>query len=238
MPEQDSDLEPDYMLQRQRIQFEELGLEEEEGGEGDNEKYLDIEEAKGKLHLWIKEARTIRWIRRSFRKFLMFFREEGGGLVYEQRVKEMCHGNGQSLEITFKHLNQTIPTLALWVVDEPATVLPYLNAVAFEIATGYYKNYENIHAEIYVKIKDLPLLDNLRSLRHKHLNILIKIRGVVTRRSAVFSQLKEIYYSCNKCGDKRGPIYQTNNQEIKLGACKVCQSKGPFLIDHESTVIF
>ena len=63
------ELRREYLRQRQREQFEELGLEEEEGEEGDNERYLDIEEAKGKLHIWIKEPRTVRWIRRSFKKF-------------------------------------------------------------------------------------------------------------------------------------------------------------------------
>ncbi len=227
----------EYLRNRQRDQFEGMGLEEEEGEEGDNERYLDIEEAKGKLHLWIKEPRTVRWIRRNFRKFLLYFRDEKDKhLVYEQRIQEMCHSNKQSLEITYNHLMQTIPTLAIWVADEPGSILPYLNAVAFEISKTYYKNYENIHSEIYVKIKDLPLLDSLRKLRQRHLNILIKFKGVITRRSAVFSQLKEIYYYCNKCGDKRGPIYQNNNQEIKLGTCRGCQSKGPFMIDQESTI--
>lgn len=227
----------EFLRQRQREQFEELGLEEEEGEEGDNEKYLDIEEAKGKLHIWIKEPRTVRWIRRSFKKFLLYFREENDKhLVYEQRIRDMCHQNKQSLEITYNHLMQMTPTLAIWIADEPASIFPYLNAVAFEMAKSYYRNYENIHSEIYVKIKDLPLLDSLRQLRQKHLNILIKFKGVVTRRSAVFSQLKEIYYYCTKCGDKRGPIYQSNDQNVKLGTCKSCQSKGPFMVDQESTI--
>jgi DNA replication licensing factor MCM2 len=54
------------------------------------------------------------------------------------------------------------------------------------------------------------MTENLRDLRQKHLNKLIKIRGVVTRRTAVFSQLKKVYYFC-KCGDRKGPIYQNSN---------------------------
>ena len=222
-------------LQRQR-ELAEQGLDDEED-EADGDRYLDIEEAKGKLHLWIKEPRTIRWIRRHFKRFLLTFRDpEDKHLVYEQRIQDMCHSNKQSLEITYDHLMKTVPTLAIWVADEPASILPYLNAVAFEIATTYYKNYESIHSEIYVKIRDIPLNDSLRKLRQKHLNILIRFRGVVTRRSAVFSQMKEIYYYCPKCGDKRGPIYQNESQDIKLGTCRGCQSRGPFLIDKESTV--
>ena len=46
----------------------EYDLEEEDDKE--DEKYLDVEEAKGKLNIWIKEPRTVRWIARTFRRFL------------------------------------------------------------------------------------------------------------------------------------------------------------------------
>jgi DNA replication licensing factor MCM2 len=43
-------------------------------------------------------------------------------------------------------------------------------------------------------------------LRKMNLNTMIKIRGVVTRRSQVFSQLKKIWFICT-CGEKKGPLY-------------------------------
>jgi len=64
---------------------------------------------------------------------------------------------------------------------------------------------------------------------------MIKIKGVVTRRSAVFSQLKEIYLEC-KCGNRIGPLFQNNNSDIKIGTCPVCQSNGPFMIDYDKTI--
>ena len=39
----------------------------------EEEKFLDIEECRGKLHLWIKEERTRKWIRRTFRRFISTF---------------------------------------------------------------------------------------------------------------------------------------------------------------------
>jgi DNA replication licensing factor MCM2 len=64
-----------------------------------------------------------------------------------------------------------------------------------------------------VRIRDLPVEDKLRDLRQQHLNALIKIRGVVTKRTNVFPQLKESYYRCIHCGDVKGPIYHNNNDE-------------------------
>ena len=41
-----------------------------------------------------------------------------------------------------------------------------------------------------MRIADLPVSDNLRDIRQQHLNALIKVTGVVTRRTSVFPQLK------------------------------------------------
>lgn len=111
----------------------------------------------------------------------------------------MCSSNKQSLEITYIHLTANNPTLAYWIFETPKLILPYLDIVAFELACKYFPGYENIHHEIFVKIKDFPLEEKLRDLRTFHLHTLIKVRGVVTRRYPVYSQLKKIYYLC-RCG--------------------------------------
>lgn len=117
----------------------------------------------------------------------MNFADENSRLVYENRINEMCASNKQSLEVTFIHISKVNPTLAVWIADFPALTIPYLNTVSNEVANHYFPGYENIHSEIYVRIKDLPIEDNLRDLRHSNLNSLIRIKGVVTKRSAVFS---------------------------------------------------
>jgi len=134
----------------------------------------------------------------------------------------MCEENLQSLEINYIDLSKAETVLAYWIADEPSIIIPYLNQVAFEIAEQWYPGYKNIHNEIYVKIKALPIEDTLRDLRKMNLNTMIKIRGVVTRRSQVFSQLKRIHFICNRCGEKKGPIYQNNNDKAYLGNCVVC----------------
>jgi DNA replication licensing factor MCM2 len=47
-----------------------------------------------------------------------------------------------------------------------------------------------------VRIRDLPVEDKLRDLRQIHLNALIKIKGVVTKRTGVFPELQKIFFRC------------------------------------------
>lgn len=46
----------------------------------------------------------------------------------------MCENNCASMEITFIHLAKSVATLGMWVMEEPALVLPFFNQVAFEVA--------------------------------------------------------------------------------------------------------
>ena len=197
---------------------------------------LDYEDPKGKLSKWIQEPRTIRWIRRNFKSFLMDFVDEQGNYIYKQRIREMCSENKQSLEVIYSHLVQANPTIALWVADEPQAIFPYLNEIAFEIVLSQFKSYRNIFQEIYVRVRELPIGDQLRDLRHHHLNKLIRVRGVVTRRTGVHPQLKVMVYFCVKCGEKKGPIFQNSNSNVDVGVCGSCQSKGPFKLSFAETI--
>ncbi|XP_011004331.1 PREDICTED: LOW QUALITY PROTEIN: DNA replication licensing factor MCM2-like [Populus euphratica] len=73
-------------------------------------------------------------------------------------------------------------------------------------------------------------------LRQIHLNTMIRVGGVVTRRSGVFPQLQQVKYDCNKCGAILGPFFQNSYSEVKVGSCPECQSKGPFTVNIEQTI--
>lgn len=84
----------------------------------------------------------------------------------------------------FTDLAAKQPTLAIWLAEEPAHMLPILNTVASEIVQEIYPDYtEQFHQEIFVRISELPVEDKLRELRQVHLNALIKFKGVVTKRT-------------------------------------------------------
>ena len=66
---------------------------------------------------------------------------------------------------------------------------------------------------------------------------MIRVGGVVTRRSGVFPQLQQVKYDCNKCGAILGPFFQNSYSEVKVGSCPECQSKGPFTVNIEQVNI-
>jgi DNA replication licensing factor MCM2 len=98
----------------------------------------------------------------------------------------MCQHNKQSIEVNFGHLSSRQPTLAMWLAEEPAIMLPILNEVANDTVLEVYPDYSNIHDQVFVRVRDLPVEDKLRDLRQVHLNALIKFKGVVTKRTGVF----------------------------------------------------
>lgn len=69
--------------------------------------------------------------------------------------------------------------------------------VCMQLAESHFKHYKNVSQEMKARIVGLPEI-SLRDLRQVHLNVLIKVRGVVTRRTAVFPQLSLAKYNCAK----------------------------------------
>ena len=107
-------------------------------------------------------------------------------------------------------------------------MLQIFDEAAKSVVLSMFKNYDRICKEIHVRISDLPLEEELRSLRQLHLNQLIRTSGVVTASTGVLPQLSIIKYNCNKCSYVLGPFVQNQNQEVKPGTCPECQSQGPF----------
>jgi len=192
---------------------------------------------KGKLGDWIQKENVLRWIKKQFQQFLRSFKEDNEhGNTYEQRIIEMCSENRQSLEVTFQHISSRLPTLAIWIAEQPSILLPVLNEVAYDLVSELYPEYHKIHDEVFVRIKDLPIEDKLRDLRQLQINAMIKIKGVVTKRSGVQPELTRAYYRC-QCGDVKGPIYHTSMNEAAqyLGSCVFCQQRN-YKLDDARTV--
>ncbi len=58
----------------------------------------------------------------------------------------------------------------------------------------------------------------------------MRVSGVVTRRTGVFPQLKQVKYDCSKCGFVLGPYFQAGEREVTPNTCPSCQSHGPFTV--------
>jgi DNA replication licensing factor MCM2 len=117
-------------------------------------------------------------------------------------------------------------------------MLEIFDEVALNAILVYYPSYQRIHSEVHVRISDLPLSSTLRDLRRANLNNLVRVSGVVTRRSGVFPQLKYVKFDCRKCGAVLGPFYQDATKEVKISYCANCESKGPFPVNSEQVCHF
>lgn len=178
-----------------------------------------------------------REISRRFSTFLLTYIDDKGNNVYKEKIKRMCDHNKQSLEVSYMHLSIAQPTFGMWVADAPELMLEKLNETAMEVVKQLYPDYDEIHNEIFVRIVELPITDKLCEIRQVHLNALIKVSGVVTRRTGIYPQLKMVVFECQKCGNHAGPYYQQNaSADVKPGSCPECQSKGPLIVNQERTI--
>uniref|UniRef100_A0AAX7VDQ6 DNA replication licensing factor MCM2 n=1 Tax=Astatotilapia calliptera TaxID=8154 RepID=A0AAX7VDQ6_ASTCA len=144
--------------------------------------------------------------------------------------------NKESLVVNYEDLAAREHVLAYFLPEAPAEMLKIFDEAAKEVVLAMYPKYDRIAYEIHVRICNLPLVEEIRSLRQLHLNQLIRTSGVVSSCTGVLPQLGMVKYNCNKCNFVLGPFFQSQNQEVKPGSCPECQSQGPFEINMEETV--
>ncbi|GMY26690.1 DNA replication licensing factor MCM2 [Fagus crenata] len=205
----------------------------------DDEGGFEMYRVQGTLREWVTRDEVRRFIAKKFKDFLLTYvnpKNEHGDFEYVRLINEMVSANKCSLEIDYKQFIYIHPNIAIWLADAPQSVLEVMEDVAKTVVFDLHPNYKNIHQKIYVRITNLPVYDQIRNIRQIHLNTMIRIGGVVTRRSGVFPQLQQVKYDCNKCGAILGPFFQNSYSEVKVGSCPECQSKGPFTVNIEQTI--
>ncbi|KAF7315586.1 DNA helicase [Mycena indigotica] len=228
------------MARRTRRQYDERrDIDDMEGIEGEipYEQLADIKDSS--IAEWVARDLVRRSIAKHFRQFLTTHTDEHHASVYGQRIRTLGENQAESLEVSYTHLAKSKSVLAYFLLNAPVAMLDIFDQVALEAILVYFPEYKRIHQEIHVRICDLPVAYSLRDLRRTHLNQLVRVSGVVTRRSGVFPQLKYVKFDCRKCGVTLGPFYQDATREaseIKISFCGNCESKGPFPVNSEQTV--
>ena len=185
---------------------------------------------------WVALPAVHRTIQREFKSFLTEYTDENGTSVYGTRIRTLGEVNAESVEVSYDHLSASKAILAYFLANAPAEVLRIFDQVAMDVTLLHYPDYERIHSEIHVRISDLPVHYTLRQLRQTHLGCLVRVSGVVTRRTGVFPQLKYVRFDCTKCGMTLGPFQQETSVEVRISYCQNCQSRGPFTLNSEKTV--
>lgn len=185
---------------------------------------------------WILQPAVSRSIARELKSFLLEYTDDKGRSVYGARIRTLGEVNAESLDVSYNHLADSKAILALFLASSPTEMLKIFDIVAMEATELHYPNYSQIHQEIHVRISGFPNQLSLRDLREKNLNQLVKVTGVVTRRTGVFPQLKYVKFDCLKCGVVLGPFIQDANTEVKVSFCTNCHAKGPFKLNSEKTL--
>ncbi|OWB83810.1 hypothetical protein B5S33_g2444 [[Candida] boidinii] len=196
-----------------------------------------ISEVKAESILeWITKPNVTRSIARELKTFLLECTDEQGKSIYGSRIRTLGEMNSESLDVSYIHLLHSKAILALFLTACPEEMLKIFDVVAMEATELHYPDYSQIHSEIHVRITDFPTINNLRELRESNLNSLVRVTGVVTRRTGVFPQLKYVKFNCLKCDAVLGPFFQDSNQEVKISFCTNCRSRGPFVLNSEKTL--
>ena len=241
LQDEDEDAELDLTRQprRRRHHYDE-DQEDEDMADDIMDEELSLETLQdvkaSSLTDWVAQPAVYRTIFREFKSFLTEYTDEHGTSVYGTRVRTLGEVNAESLEVSYDHLSASKAILAYFLANAPAEVLDIFDKVAMDVTLLHYPDYMRIHSEIHVRISDLPVHYTLRQLRQTHLNCLVRVSGVVTRRTGVFPQLKHVRFDCTKCGVTLGPFPQESNVEVRISYCSNCQSRGPFTLNSEKTI--
>lgn len=234
----DGDIDLTRQPRRRRNRYDEEREDVEMGDDAMEELTLDelYDVKAANVTDWVLQPQVLRSIYREFKAFLTEFIDPAGSSVYGNKIKTLGEVNSASLEVSYADLSEMKATLSFFLANEPTEVLKVFDQVALDVTLFHYPQYHDIHNEIHVRITDVPVTYTLRQLRQHHLNCLIRVSGVVTRRSGVFPQLKYVMFVCQKCNITLGPFQQEASAEVKISYCQNCQSKGPFTVNSEKTV--
>jgi len=126
----------------------------------------NLEDMKGhSVKEWVSLAAPCLEIKNRFKQFLKTFCDERGENVYRTKIKQMCEANKQSLTVDYNTLANEHQVLAYFLPEAPAEMLRIFDEAAKEVVLSMFKNYERIAPDIHVRISELPLMEDLRSLR-------------------------------------------------------------------------
>ena len=135
----------------------------------------NLEDTKGKpIREHVAQLGIRKEIMNRFRNFMRTYTNEKGEAIFQMKIKDMCLKNRSSFEVDYNILASECQTLAYFLPEAPREVLEIFDEAAKKVVLSIYPNYERIAADIKVRISELPLVEELRSLRQLHLNQLIR----------------------------------------------------------------
>mmetsp|Transcript_26587 Transcript_26587/g.47184 ORF Transcript_26587/g.47184 Transcript_26587/m.47184 type:complete len:907 (-) Transcript_26587:79-2799(-) len=187
------------------------------------------------------EKRLDHKIRLCFQQFLLKYTQEGQKEPkYPDLLRKMAEEHQAHLDVKFTDIQQWSAQLALWISDYPVQIFQILNETLMLEAARKFATYQRLaeagENELRVAVHSFPIREPIRELCTRHINKLIHVNGVATKRSGVFNQVKRLWVRCAKCNFPSGPFEVSEEKELKPGSCIECQSKGPWRVDRQQTI--
>ncbi|KAL0207697.1 hypothetical protein P9112_012325 [Eukaryota sp. TZLM1-RC] len=226
---------PDFFLpQRLRQSTEDdfsLDIDEVMRQAEDDSSSIDLTQLRDAVSNLIYSIQVQAEIKRQFKLFLSNFQLPGTRHPhYLSLIHSMAERNECSLRVSFDHLVQFSPAtarIAEWFIEVPLDMAPLFDQVLCDLTFQDYPRFKGMSLyPLHVRIGPLPIRDLLRDLRTIHLNKLVCVDGVVTRRSAVFPKLTLVVWVCNECQLKTEPIDILNEGDAEAPEfCPGCDRK-------------
>lgn len=104
-------------------------------------------------------------IANRFRNFLRNDVTSNGAYRYKDKIRRMVESNLCSLEVEFTNLATKQHTLALFLPEAPSEMINIFNEVAKDMVLSMYPQYGRVTSEIFVRIIDLPLIEDIRTFK-------------------------------------------------------------------------
>eukprot|EP01065_Artemidia_motanka_P010420 TRINITY_DN1551_c16_g1_i1.p1 TRINITY_DN1551_c16_g1~~TRINITY_DN1551_c16_g1_i1.p1 ORF type:complete len:952 (+),score=292.63 TRINITY_DN1551_c16_g1_i1:56-2857(+) len=207
-----------------------FGDEEASSEEGD---VLDFTDNFNDNYLeWLSKENVRRDVKRKFRTFL---RTSDDG--YIGKIGDMVTQERSSLNVNHRTLAKHNRQMAMFVAELPSVMLSIFDEVAEQETRRLFPKFAaKIGFAVHVRITELSVTDTIRGLRCQHMNMLVRLCGVVTRRSQVYPQLQTVKFDCMSCGALIGPMVFRGSREAAVKMCPVCQVAGPFRLNSQQIV--
>ncbi|VDN36928.1 unnamed protein product [Gongylonema pulchrum] len=119
----------------------------------------------------------------SFKSFIRGFKDpKSKKLKYLEAVNSMVAENRESLEVDYDDLASESgeQNICYFLPEAPLQVLGYMDRAVTEVTLSIFPFFPRIAPEVKVRIRGLPIDEDIRMLRQLHLNMLVRTSGVVT----------------------------------------------------------
>jgi replicative DNA helicase Mcm len=157
--------------------------------------------------------------------------EEFVNLYCKEELAELEaeYPNKKSMVVDFQKIEKFNPILADFLLDHPDEALAAFEKVVKKSTAGRMNLEFNPHVRI-AGIKDNDLM--IQNLSSRHIDKLITIKGIVTKRAEVMHKVKVALYVCTLCGNNlKIPL---TRKTIPPEVCTECKKKS-LKLDEENS---